>query len=108
MVSILISSHFLEMSRLVDECLVFLHNRFNAIVKLPIDLNCVNKVLLERLAALFKDKELEHLKDRKDKLLSKIYMKRLEFMFRNPDNMLYDTCKQHLPILTTRCSQLTT
>lgn len=88
-VSILISSNFLQMGRLVGECLQFIHDHFNSIVKLPIDLNCLGPELQTRLARLFTDEELYGLADRKDKLLSKLYMKRLEQMFESDDNSLF-------------------
>lgn len=94
-VSILISSNFLEMAGLVEQCLQFVHDHFNQIVKLPIDLNCLSPPLLSRLARLFFDDELDTLRDRKDKLLSKVYMKRLEQMFEDEDNVLFccDKCQ---------------
>ena len=88
-VSILISSNFLEMKRLVEECLRFLHARFNSIVKLPIDLGCLNQSLLTRLARLFSDAEMDGLRDRKDKLLSKVYMHRTQFLLEDRANRLY-------------------
>lgn len=77
------------MKRLVEECLRFLHARFNSIVKLPIDLGCLNQSLLTRLARLFSDSEMDGLRDRKDKLLSKVYMHRTQFLLEDQANRLY-------------------
>ena len=51
-VSILISSDFLGMESLVAECLDYIRDRINEIVKMPIDLNCLSVKLLDRLATL--------------------------------------------------------
>ena len=51
-VSILISSDFLQMESLVDVCLKNISSRLNEIVKLPIDLTCISEKLLNRLALL--------------------------------------------------------
>ena len=58
-------------------------------MKLPIDLGCLNHTLLTSLARLFTDAEMDGLRDRKDKLLSKVYMHRTQFMLENPKNKLY-------------------
>ena len=39
-ISILISSDFLEMRRLVSKCLLYVRDNISEIVKMPIDLNC--------------------------------------------------------------------
>jgi hypothetical protein len=44
-ISILISSHFLQMATLEDICLMYVHDHINEIVKVPIDMNCINKAL---------------------------------------------------------------
>lgn len=49
-VSILISSDFLQMRRLVDECLAFMGGNITEIVKLPIDLSCLSDKVLVQLA----------------------------------------------------------
>jgi hypothetical protein len=77
-VSILISADFLEMDRLVKQCLAFMKSHINEIVKMPIDLNCMNDKLLSQLTALFNDEDLEGVRDTKDKLCSKMYMKKLQ------------------------------
>ena len=77
-ISILISSDFLQMGPLVDECLRFIHGHINQIVKLPIDFGCINPALSRRLAHRFSVDELDEVKDPRDKLLGQLYMKRLE------------------------------
>lgn len=87
-VSILISSEFLRMQRLVDECLQFVHDHINEVIKLPIDLNCINAGLVTRLSALFTVSELERIEDRRDKLRGKLWMKRVESLLEKPGNVL--------------------
>ena len=50
-VSILISSDFLEMERLVAHCLRFMAGRLPEILDMPIDLNCISDRLLQRLGS---------------------------------------------------------
>ena len=47
-VSILISSDFLKMDRLVEECLNFCHENASAIVASPCNMACINDSLLNR------------------------------------------------------------
>lgn len=49
-VSILISSDFLQMQRLVEECLRFVGEHLTEIVKLPIDLSCLGDKMVLQLA----------------------------------------------------------
>ena len=50
-ISILISSEFLKMEGLVEECLDFVAKRINDIVRLPIDMSCISGILLKKLAS---------------------------------------------------------
>jgi hypothetical protein len=49
-VSILISSDFLQMKELVEKALIFVARNLNDIISLPIDMNCMNSLLVKRLA----------------------------------------------------------
>lgn len=51
-ISILISSDFLQIEALVDMCLTFVAGNLGDIVKLPIDLSCLSEKLLTKLAQL--------------------------------------------------------
>lgn len=51
-VSILISSEFLQMDSLVDICLENIAERLHEIIKLPIDMSCIADKLINKLAAL--------------------------------------------------------
>ena len=49
-ISILISSDFLQMHSLITECIRFVRYHLQDVVKLPIDMNCLNPGLLKKLA----------------------------------------------------------
>jgi hypothetical protein len=51
-VSILISSEFLQMESLVDICLEHVGNNLSEIIKLPIDLSCISESLINKLALI--------------------------------------------------------
>lgn len=51
-VSILISSEFLQMDSLVELCLEHICSNLNDIVKLPIDLSCISEKLVNKLALM--------------------------------------------------------
>ena len=60
-ISILISSDFLQMARLVDECVVFIKEHIHEVVKLPIHMNCLSSSLLKRIAAILEMDQLDNL-----------------------------------------------
>uniref|UniRef100_A0A4W2G3Q0 SANT and BTB domain regulator of CSR n=1 Tax=Bos indicus x Bos taurus TaxID=30522 RepID=A0A4W2G3Q0_BOBOX len=66
-ISILISSEFLKMDSLVEQCIRYCHKNMNAIVATPCNMNCINANLLTRIADLFTHNEVDDLKDKKDK-----------------------------------------
>ena len=80
-VSILISSEFLQMDMLVEHCLVHIASTLNETIRLPIDLSCISDKIVNRLAALTHPKTLANTKDRKDKILNKLYKRRVELDF---------------------------
>ena len=86
-VSILISSEFLQMDQLVDHCLQHISENLNDITKLPIDLSCISEKLVNKLAAMTSPKTLSVTKDRKDKILNKLYKRRVELDFSRKSNV---------------------
>lgn len=44
-------------------------------------MNCLNSNLIKKLAGLISLQTLDNLKDKKDKLTSKLFMKKLELLF---------------------------
>jgi hypothetical protein len=80
-VSILISSDFLQIAPLVDRAIELISNNLQDVLSLPIDMNCMNSNLVKKLCNLVDLDVLERVVDRKDKLRSKLFMKRLEVIF---------------------------
>ncbi|XP_062912046.1 SANT and BTB domain regulator of class switch recombination isoform X2 [Mobula hypostoma] len=89
-VSILISSEFLKMDSLVEECIQYCHKNMSAIVATPCNMNCINGTLATRIIDLFTHNEADEVKDRKDKFKSKIFCKKIERLFdpeyKDPDS----------------------
>lgn len=50
-------------------------------------MNCMSSSLIKKLASLLNLEEMDTLKDKKDKLTSKLYMKKLELLFEDENNM---------------------
>ncbi len=88
-ISILISADYLQMPRLVDECVLFVRNHLLEVLRLPIDTNCISPAILKKLAGITQIEDLDEQKDRKDRLISKLYMKKLELMLDDENNALF-------------------
>jgi hypothetical protein len=88
-ISILISSDFLQMASLITKCIQFVKNHINEVVQLPIDMNCLNSALLKKIAAVLDIEDLDKLKDRRDKLVAKLFKKKLELLFDDESNALF-------------------
>ncbi|XP_056120270.1 SANT and BTB domain regulator of class switch recombination isoform X1 [Rhinichthys klamathensis goyatoka] len=80
-ISILISSEFLKMETLVEECIQYCHKHMSAIIATPCNMNCINNNLAGRIADLFSHNEADDLKDKKDKFKSKLFQKKIERLF---------------------------
>lgn len=50
MIPILISSDFLQMPALINECIEYVAKHLQEVVRLPLDMNCLNAQLLKKLA----------------------------------------------------------
>lgn len=88
-ISILISSDFLQMAHLVEDSVRFVAVNIHEIIGLPIDMNCLNSNLVKKLAEHIQIEDLNNMKDKKDKLQSKLFMKKLELMFEDEQSMLH-------------------
>uniref|UniRef100_A0A7N6BPC2 SANT and BTB domain-containing protein n=1 Tax=Anabas testudineus TaxID=64144 RepID=A0A7N6BPC2_ANATE len=80
-ISILISSEFLKMDTLVEECIQYCHKYMSAIVATPCNMNCINSNLATRIAELFNHNEADDIRDKKDKFKSKLFQKKIERLF---------------------------
>ncbi|CAL4126786.1 unnamed protein product, partial [Meganyctiphanes norvegica] len=74
-VSILISADFLKMGPLVEEVLTYVHDNINLILEAQVNLSCLSDPLLTRLSQLFSHWELEALRDKRDRIQNKLYIR---------------------------------
>jgi hypothetical protein len=65
------------MNNLVEECVSFVVDNLHDVVRLPIDMNCLNANLIKRIANKVTIDKLDNLLDKRDKLTSKLFMKKL-------------------------------
>lgn len=77
-ISILISAEYLLIPNLVEESLRFFAYNMNQVLQLPLDLSCIKNNLLKRIIEMVTDEQLEAIVDKKDWILSRIYMLKLE------------------------------
>ncbi|RZC32253.1 hypothetical protein BDFB_000698, partial [Asbolus verrucosus] len=77
-VPILVSAAFLQMEPLQNDCLFFSHQHMNEILRTSTNLSCLNDSILTRLAAMYTNTEVELIKDRKDKIQSRIFTKLIQ------------------------------
>ena len=77
------------MEPLIEESIRYVAKNLHEIIQLPIDMNCMNSTLIKKLAVHVPLDELESMKDKKDKLTSKLFMKKLELLFEDESNMLH-------------------
>jgi hypothetical protein len=77
------------MAPLVEESVHYVIKNIQEIITLPIDMNCLNSTLIKKLARNITLDDLDVLKDKKDKLTSKLYMKKLELLFEDEAKMLH-------------------
>ncbi|XP_072293260.1 SANT and BTB domain regulator of class switch recombination [Eucyclogobius newberryi] len=80
-ISILISSEFLKMETLVEECIQYCHKHMSAIVATPCNMNCINSNLASRVSDQFSHNEADDIRDKKDKFKSKLFQKKIERLF---------------------------
>ncbi|XP_049319916.1 SANT and BTB domain regulator of class switch recombination isoform X2 [Astyanax mexicanus] len=80
-ISILISSEFLKMDTLVEECIQYCHKHMSAIVSTTCNMSCINSNLASRIAVLFTHNQADDIKDKKDKFKSKLFQKKIEKLF---------------------------
>ncbi|CAH8562799.1 unnamed protein product [Heterobilharzia americana] len=69
------------MQSLTSECLDYFCKHANAIIASPFSLDCLSDVLVGRISHGLDLEELEKIKDKKDKLKSKLFLKKIEHLF---------------------------
>ncbi|CAE7633578.1 unnamed protein product [Symbiodinium sp. CCMP2456] len=100
-VSILISSDFLQMHKLVEECLQAMHDAIADILPLPLDLGCVPDRLVGALASHFRPEELAELQDPRDRLRSRLWAHLLHGLLSQGDSVI-NCCARCQRIFTAR------
>jgi hypothetical protein len=73
------------MKVLVNECVDFVIENMHDVVRLPIDMNCLNQSLIKRIAQQVTIEKLDELVDKKDKLTSRLFMKKLQSLISSSD-----------------------
>ncbi|CAH0389075.1 unnamed protein product [Bemisia tabaci] len=74
-IPILVSASFLQMDPLLNDCLEYVHSNINAIVKMNINLLCLNDSIISRLCDYFSNTDVENIKDKKDKIQPRLFCK---------------------------------
>lgn len=74
-IAVLVSAAFLQMEPLLQECLLYCHRHMNEILRTSSNLSCINETVLTRLAAMYTNSEVESIRDRKDKIQTRLYFK---------------------------------
>ena len=80
-ISILLSSDFLIMTHLVDKCVLFIVKNLEAVLQVPCVMSGINEKLLNKMAACINTTRLDELYDKKDKLKTKLFQRKIEFLF---------------------------
>ncbi|KAJ8683394.1 hypothetical protein QAD02_019186 [Eretmocerus hayati] len=96
-VPIMVSASFLQMEPLLEDCLAYCHDNMSEILKSTSVLTCLNDTLLSRLADLFTNAEVETLKDKKDKIQSRLFCR----LIMSLANTRPDSAKGHFSSLAT-------
>lgn len=76
--SILLSSEFLQMAELVNECTSYLASRLQEFVQLRVDVSCLSETSITKIADKCTAEQLQQLHDPKDRILSKLQRKKVD------------------------------
>ncbi|KAL0119727.1 hypothetical protein PUN28_007875 [Cardiocondyla obscurior] len=86
-IPIMVSACFLQMEPLLENCLQYCHDNMSDILKTSTILTCLDDNLLTRLVELFTNEDVEMLKDKKDKIQSRLFCKLIMSLVEaTPDN----------------------
>jgi hypothetical protein len=88
-VTILIPAEFLKIDRLVRECLDFIGEHIEEISRVQVDMSCINTNIIREMAKKVSLDRLDVLKERKDKIVSRLFMKKLELLLEKEKNYLH-------------------
>lgn len=76
------------MEDLLNKCAKYFSEHVQEIVKLSIDMSCISNSVQKQIANHMNIDILEDLKDKKDKLRSKLFTKKLEIMLQDELNQI--------------------
>ncbi|XP_011500121.1 PREDICTED: uncharacterized protein KIAA1841 homolog [Ceratosolen solmsi marchali] len=86
-IPIMVSASFLQMYPLLESCLIYCHINMSEILKTTTILTCLNDNLLTKLADLYTNIDVETIKDKKDKIQSRLFCKLIMSLSNSkPDN----------------------
>ncbi|OAD58198.1 hypothetical protein WN48_11361, partial [Eufriesea mexicana] len=102
-IPIMVSASFLQMEPLLESCLQYCHNNMSDILKTSTVLTGLDDNLLIRLVEQFTNEDVEALKDKKDKIQSKLFCK----LIMSLAEVMPDNKKGHYSSLATlfKCSK---
>ncbi|XP_050302021.1 SANT and BTB domain regulator of class switch recombination-like isoform X2 [Anthonomus grandis grandis] len=108
-IPILVSAAFLQMEPLLQDCLLFCHEHMNEILRNNTNLSCLNDSVLTRLAAMYTNTEVESIKDRKDKIQSRLFAKLIQSLAEpEPESVRGHWCSLARIFRCEKCQQLIT
>ncbi|EEY66876.1 uncharacterized protein PITG_17453 [Phytophthora infestans T30-4] len=81
--SILVSSEFLQMEELVEECVAFISGCVQEFMLLRVDFGCLSDTTISKIANNCAPEQLHVLHDPKDKILSKLRRKKVEALVKH-------------------------
>ncbi|KAJ0405743.1 hypothetical protein ATCC90586_007686 [Pythium insidiosum] len=84
--SILVSSEFLQMDALVDECVAYIVQHMADFLQLRVDFACLSESTVTKIAQLCSAHDLRQLHDPKDKILSKLQRHKVEMLIGELDS----------------------
>ena len=84
----MISADFLKIDKLVKECVEYFVTNIEDLSKIQVDMSCINSFIVRDMAKGIKIDKLDVLKERKDKLISRLFMKKLEILLEKDKNYL--------------------
>lgn len=83
----------------MKDCMTFFVNNIEEISKIQVDMSCINSQIIRDMAKQVKLDRLDTLRERKDKLVSRLFMKKLELLLEKDKNYL-NKCAYCLRLFT--------
>jgi hypothetical protein len=87
--SILVSSEFLQMQLLIDECVSFICSNMQQFIHLCIDFNRLSDSSILQIAQRIHPEDLENINDPNDRMISRIYRKKTDLLLKTLPNLRF-------------------